>query len=703
MSQSTTSYSKPPPKNLANRRLLRYAGKEDYFEYGARLYEATIQGDWKSAKAILDKRPELVRYSLTDNGETALHVAAFAKRSKQVVEFVKNLVHLMEKDDLTLQTKQRRTALLLAARSGNLETVKIMMEKNETLHTIPGGLCGTMMPLYTAAVNGSKDVVKLLYRNSKDLSDAHGWNHKNRSQLLTTCVESEMFDIALDIVEKHPTIGRTNRLLGVLARKPEAFEKTKSSIIKGTVNSGNKALLTDYQDIDGGFFAISGSTKGGKITGIVNNGLKKHVSSDCKDRHLGKFKTDQDTKQTTALSIIEDGVMAITATIDRNVKVLVTKASIRRHLKLGDSEERTVKTSKARKKARIVILEDEDTGDPSKQRRGLIQELDIDAMDKGKAVMQESKPTKKIKKRIQVQMSIDEELAQKKRAGGNDSQESVKKQKLEDDTEKKELKAYLDIVSEDEFVMEVEYLVTKADGSSKNYKIFSEMLDDFDRHDVMDLHKLVEEMYTTTSPEGYDLMLLGDLKTLFEPDEENELWKNQHEYSLISWRLCDSSGIHILLIDNGIAIHILIEKKYTLGQEMISKMLNKRKQGKLNPLYIGPFKILKRVGPMGYKLELPEELSNVHNTFHVSHLKKFLSNESLVIPIKELWLDDKLNFVEEPVEIMDREVKQLKQSSIPIVKVRWNSKRGLEFMWEREDQIRVKYPHLFPNITPTSN
>ncbi|GJT25390.1 putative reverse transcriptase domain-containing protein [Tanacetum coccineum] len=106
---------------------------------------------------------------------------------------------------------------------------------------------------------------------------------------------------------------------------------------------------------------------------------------------------------------------------------------------------------------------------------------------------------------------------------------------------------------------------------------------------------------------------------------------------------------------------------------------------------------------MAYKLELPEELSNVHNTFHVSNLKKCLSDESLIIPMKELQLNDKLNFVEESVEIMDREVKQLKRSRIPIVKVRWNSKIGPKFTWECEDEIRVKYPHLFSNITSKSN
>ncbi|GKA49930.1 hypothetical protein Tco_0743003, partial [Tanacetum coccineum] len=98
------------------------------------------------------------------------------------------------------------------------------------------------------------------------------------------------------------------------------------------------------------------------------------------------------------------------------------------------------------------------------------------------------------------------------------------------------------------------------------------------------------------------------------------------------------------------------------------------KRGKLNPGYIGPFKTLAKVGMLAYRLELPEQLSRVHNTFHVSNLKKCFVDEPLAIPLDEIQIDDKLNFIEEPIEIMDREVKWLNQSRIPIVKVCWNSR-----------------------------
>nr|GEW69912.1 putative reverse transcriptase domain-containing protein [Tanacetum cinerariifolium] len=118
---------------------------------------------------------------------------------------------------------------------------------------------------------------------------------------------------------------------------------------------------------------------------------------------------------------------------------------------------------------------------------------------------------------------------------------------------------------------------------------------------------------------------------------------------------------------------------------------------KLNPRYVGPFKIMDIVGPVAYKLKLLRELQGIHNTFHVSNLKRCLADKNLIIPLEEIQLDDKLHCIEEPIEIMDHEVKKLKQSQIPIVKVRWNSQRGPKFTWEREDFFKRKYPHIFSN------
>nr|GEU44740.1 putative reverse transcriptase domain-containing protein [Tanacetum cinerariifolium] len=127
------------------------------------------------------------------------------------------------------------------------------------------------------------------------------------------------------------------------------------------------------------------------------------------------------------------------------------------------------------------------------------------------------------------------------------------------------------------------------------------------------------------------------------------------------------------------------------------------KRGKLNPRYVRPFKVLEKIRKVAYKIELPKELSRVHNTFHVSNLNKCHADEPLAVLLDGLHFDDELNFVEEPVEIIDREVKRLKQSRIPLVEVQWNSKRGPEFTWECEDQFRKKYPHLFAKTAPSSS
>ncbi|GKA45162.1 hypothetical protein Tco_0737958 [Tanacetum coccineum] len=119
------------------------------------------------------------------------------------------------------------------------------------------------------------------------------------------------------------------------------------------------------------------------------------------------------------------------------------------------------------------------------------------------------------------------------------------------------------------------------------------------------------------------------------------------------------------------------------------------KKGKLAPRYVGPFEILERIGLVAYRLRLLEELNSVHETFHVTNLKKCLADVNLHVPLDEIKVDKTLHFVEEPVEIMDREIKRLKHRKVALLKVRWNSKRGPVFTWEHEDQMRIKYPQLF--------
>ncbi|GKB89273.1 putative reverse transcriptase domain-containing protein [Tanacetum coccineum] len=152
------------------------------------------------------------------------------------------------------------------------------------------------------------------------------------------------------------------------------------------------------------------------------------------------------------------------------------------------------------------------------------------------------------------------------------------------------------------------------------------------------------------------------------------MWAEVGEGQLIGHELVQETTEKILQIKDRLKVKCDPQKSYA----------DKRKK----PLEFS-------VGPIAYRLRLPEELNGVHDTFHVSNLKKCLADPILQVPLDEIQVNAKLNFVEEPVEILDREFKKLKWSRIAIVKVRWNSKRGPEFTWERKDQMKLKYPHLF--------
>nr|GEX99063.1 putative reverse transcriptase domain-containing protein [Tanacetum cinerariifolium] len=134
--------------------------------------------------------------------------------------------------------------------------------------------------------------------------------------------------------------------------------------------------------------------------------------------------------------------------------------------------------------------------------------------------------------------------------------------------------------------------------------------------------------------------------------------------------------------------------KFEVGDKVMLKVSPWRgvirfgKHGKLSPRFIGPFKVIERIGPVAYKLELPDKLREIHDTFYVSNIKRCFVNDDVVILLDEVQLDEKLHFIEKPVEIMDREVKRIKQSRISIVKVRWNSRRGPEFTSKCEDFFR---------------
>nr|GEY50704.1 putative reverse transcriptase domain-containing protein [Tanacetum cinerariifolium] len=183
---------------------------------------------------------------------------------------------------------------------------------------------------------------------------------------------------------------------------------------------------------------------------------------------------------------------------------------------------------------------------------------------------------------------------------------------------------------------------------------------------LVELKLFLEEVYKATTdqldwnnPEGYDEV--SKLKN-FKKDAILKLFKlsNQERYEHVG----PKSQVHKMRkpMDFQVGDKVMLKVSPWKGVVRFGK------RGKLNPRYVGLFRVLEKVGTVAYKLDLPQELSRVHNTFHVSNLKKYYSDDPLTVPLDGLRIDDQLHIVEEPVEIMDREVKRLKQSRIPIIK-----------------------------------
>nr|GEV49955.1 hypothetical protein [Tanacetum cinerariifolium] len=183
--------------------------------------------------------------------------------------------------------------------------------------------------------------------------------------------------------------------------------------------------------------------------------------------------------------------------------------------------------------------------------------------------------------------------SRKKRAGLKLKAKSPNKLKVlkeqesaEDDQEKEELRLCLKItqlLGSDLQGEDLSYWkITRADGSFRFYKIFSTMLEEFNRQDLFDLHRLLMKRFESVAPEGYHLIFLGDLKTMIEPNEKDEVWRNQQKLSVISWKLYEYYGVHTLLMDGTlICINMLVEKKHPLTKEMLTRMLNPRLEADL--------------------------------------------------------------------------------------------------------------------------
>ncbi|GJY21809.1 hypothetical protein Tco_0394375 [Tanacetum coccineum] len=253
-----------------------------------------------------------------------------------------------------------------------------------------------------------------------------------------------------------------------------------------------------------------------------------------------------------------------------------------------------MKSTKPKKKGIVIQELGESTTKislqlPSRQSQDKGKRLDANLSMAERMQATRTRWTLSIKKRLQAQeqeelsdaekATLFQQLLEKTRKHPRDN---AKKQKVEDDKEIAELKQCLEIIPDEEKIhkegRKSYYQIMRADGKSQMYMIFSHMLKSYNREDLEDLYKLVKAKYNSTRPvEDLDLLLWGDLKTMFEPHVEDIVWRNQQDYKVLDWKMYDSCGVHSLRMQH-VHIHMLVEKKYPLIPSTLSMMLEKKLQ-----------------------------------------------------------------------------------------------------------------------------
>ncbi|GJT13406.1 hypothetical protein Tco_0860448 [Tanacetum coccineum] len=254
-------------------------------------------------------------------------------------------------------------------------------------------------------------------------------------------------------------------------------------------------------------------------------------------------------------------------------------------------------------------------------------------------------------------------------------------------------------------VLRTRYWLLQMRSSKVQKKRQQEMLRDLDQqmekraNDGKCGDRCVKQGQERVKPQGADLVLE-------RLDYDHSVWSKRNDTGSpkLRWTIYP-----VLLVDAAESVRDAIGFEYCLAlhadiDKVVACSMGRYWESSLTGLELVPemtdkghLKILERICPVAYQLRLPKELSGVHDTFHVSNLKRCLADASLHVPLDEIKVDKTLRFIEEPVEIMDREVKSLKHSRISLVKVHWNSKRRPEFTWEREGYMMSKYPQLFVN------